>query len=125
LIIALNPLLTDQISSKYVEYPEDINRRTVIAAGGHRLVTESMIALRDYLMREVSSRRKKCEINEETLIMLTKLTNYKKQGRKKRLQEAIESTIQFVKNLKLIANHERIVGTGGQWKHIFYLNDEF
>lgn len=125
LIIALNPLLTDQISSKYVEYPEDINRRTAIAAGGYRHVTESMICLRDYLMREISSKRKKCEINEEKIIMLLKLDKYKKQGRKKRIADYIESSIQFTKNLRLVTEHERMTGAEGQWKHLFCLNEDF
>jgi hypothetical protein len=125
LVIALNPLLTDQINSKYVEYPEDINRRTVIAAGGHRLVTESMICVRDYLMRELSAGRSKSQINEEKLILVLKLDKYKKQGRKKRVMESIDASIQFAKNLRLLLKHERIIGAEGQWKHIFHLNTEF
>ena len=34
LIIAINPLLTDQINSKYVEYPEDINQEPLSLPGG-------------------------------------------------------------------------------------------
>jgi hypothetical protein len=42
LIIAFNPLLTGQIQSKYIEYPSDINGRTIIASGGPLTVTESI-----------------------------------------------------------------------------------
>ncbi|HLB52485.1 MAG TPA: hypothetical protein VJK48_02105, partial [Chlamydiales bacterium] len=90
MIIALNPLLTDQINSKYVEYPSDINKRMVIAAGGHRLVTESMIALRDYLLRELSARRFQPEINEEKLFLILKLEKYLKSKRKKLIQQRTE-----------------------------------
>jgi hypothetical protein len=125
LVIALNPLLTDQINSKYVEYPADINRRTVIASGGHRLVTESIIALRDYLLREISSKRYKCEINEDKIILILKLDKYLKQGRRKRIQDNIESSIQAAKNLGLITELHRIMGTAAQWKYAFRLNPKF
>jgi hypothetical protein len=125
LIIALNPLLTDQISSKYVEYPVDINRRTVIASGGHRLVTESVIALRDYLLREISSKRRISEINEEKLVLILKLENYVKSKRKQRILDRISSAIQAAKNLGLITHYERVIGASGQWKYEFHLNGKF
>lgn len=125
LIIALNPLLTDQISSKYVEYPSDINKRTVIAAGGHRLVTESMIALRDYMLRELSARRFQSEINEERLFLILKLEKYLKSKRKKLIQQRVDDAIQFAKNLGLIEDYQRVIGASGQWKFIFHLSKEF
>lgn len=125
LIIALNPLLTDQINSKYVEYPSDINKRMVIAAGGHRLVTESMIALRDYLLRELSARRFLPEINEEKLFLILKLEKYLKSKRKKLIQQRTEDAIQFAKSLGLIEDYERIIGALGQWKYVFHLNKTF
>ena len=125
LIIAFNPILTDQINSKYVEYPEDINRRTMIAAGGHKLITESTIALRDYLLRDMSNKRKTTEINEEKLTIILKLENYLKEKRKKRVEQRITSSIQTVKNLGLITHHERIIGSSCQWKYIFHLNQDF
>lgn len=125
LIIALNPLLTDQINSKYVEYPSDINKRTVIAAGGYKLVTESMLALRDYMLRELSARRFQCEINEERLLLILKLENYIKSKRKKIIQQRVEDAIQFIKNLGLIENCDRVIGALGQWKYVFHLRKEF
>lgn len=122
LIIAFNPILTDQIHSKYVEYPEDINRRTMIAAGGHRLVTESVIALRDWMLREISVKRKVAEINEDRLPFVLKLDQYVKEGRKKLILERTDKAIQVVKNLSLITKHERVNGAQGQWKHVFTLN---
>ena len=41
-IIALHPILTDQIRTKYVEFPKDIEKRTAIAAGGHQKVKEAI-----------------------------------------------------------------------------------
>lgn len=125
LIIGFNPLLTDQINSKYVEFPEDINRRTVIACGGHRMVTESVIALRDYLLREISTKRKIAELNEETLIRTLKLVALEQAKRKSRIKSRIQSAIQAAKNLGLITHHERLQGASSQWKYIFHLNLDF
>ncbi len=125
LVIAFNPLLTDQINAKYVEYPEDINRRTMIATGGHKLVTESVVALRDWMLREISTKRKTAEINDIKLPFLLKLDNYVQQKRKKLIQARVQSAIQAVKNLGLITDHEVVVGASGQWKHIFHLNLDF
>lgn len=125
LIIGFNPLLTDQINSKYVEYPEDINRRTMIAAGGYKLVTESVNALRDYLLREISNKRKTAEINEDNLTHILKLDAYLKASRKSRIKARMQSAIQAAKNLGLITHFERVQGALGQWKYIFHLNPDF
>jgi hypothetical protein len=120
-IIAFNPLITDQINLKYVEYPSDINERTAIASGGKLKVTESIIALRTYLMRELSNKRFKFEMNKETLIELLQL----KKDRKKRLEQAIEKAIEVNKSLGLIENVQTVTGARGQEKYIFTLNPEF
>ena len=126
LIIALNPILTDQISSKYVEYPQDINRRTVIAAGGdHRSVTQAVNTLRDYMLREISAKRYACHINADKLPFLLKLDNYVKQGRKKLLRETIEKAIQTCKSLNLILDVVVTTGAEGQDKYTFTLNKDF
>lgn len=126
LIIALNPILTDQINSKYVEYPSDINRRTIIAAGGdHRNVTQAVNTLRDYMLRELSAKRYECEINVEKLPYLLKLDNYIKQGRKKLIKETSEKAIQACKNLNLILEVIETTGAEGQRKYVFKLNPDF
>jgi len=125
LIIALNPLLTDQINSKYVEYPTDINKRTMIASGGHLHVTESINALRDYMLREMSNKRYKCEINFDRLPYILKLDNYIKSYRKKLIQQRIDDAIKSVRNLGIILDVEITDGSKGQKKYIFTLNKEF
>lgn len=126
LIIALNPILTDQINAKYVEYPQDINRRTIIAAGGdHRSVTQAVNILRDYMLRELSAKRYECQINADKLPYLLKLENYVKQGRKKLLKETIEKAIQTCKSLNLILEVVVTRGAEGQDKYTFTLNKDF
>lgn len=125
LIIAFNPILTDQINSKYIEYPSDINRRTMIASGGSMRVTESIIDLRDYLMREISNGRYKCELNEETLIEQIRLGNYAKSSRKKLLAQKLADAIEANTKLGIILESIKTVGASGQLKYTFILNQNF
>jgi len=126
LIIALNPILTDQINSKYIEYPQNINKRTIIASGGHpNDVTKAIITLRDWALRELSSKHYSFEINAERLPYMLKLDNYVKQGRKKLIKETIEKAIQACKSLNLILEVKEAKGAGGQTKYVFDLNRDF
>lgn len=125
LIIGLNPIFIDQITTKYIEFPSDINKRTSIAAGGHFCVTESMIILRDYMLRELSNKRYVVEINEEKLPFLLRLENYIKNRKKKLVNERIEDAINTVKNLGIIKEVIKTIGAQGQPKYIFHLNKEF
>ena len=126
LIIALNPILTDQINSKYVEYPKDINRRTVLAAGGHpQSVSVAINTLRDYLLRELSAKRYRPEINIEKVPYMLKLDNYAAQNRKKQIKENIKRAIETSKSLGLLREAEITTGAEGQLKYIFVLNPDF
>jgi hypothetical protein len=125
LIIGLNPIFIDQIGSKYIEYPSDINKRTTIAAGGHLHVTESIIVLRDYMLREISANREQAEINEDRLPYLLHLEGYLKRRRKKQVQERITKAIDTVKNLGIIKDFKCVIGSKGQSKYIFFLNKDF
>ena len=124
-LIALNPIITDQINAKYVEYPIDINRRTTIACGGQQFVTESTNTLRDYMLREISAKRFKTEINAERLPYLLKLENYIKTHRKKLIEKRINDAIHANKALGLILDCELIASKEGKKKYLFTLNPQF
>ena len=125
LIIGFNPLLVDQINAKYVEYPSDINKRMILAAGGHRFVTEAMNLLRDYMLRELSSKRTHSEIYEDRLLHLLKFHKMLKNRQYKRASQKAEKAIQAIKNLGLILDTEIVDGAQGQKKYIFTLNASF
>lgn len=125
LIIQFNPIVTDQIDSKYIEYPEDINQRTIIASDGKQKVTDSIIAFRDYMMREISAKRSKSELNESTLIDQLRLTEYATKGRKKLVTQRINEAIEASKKLGLILEFTTEIGTQGQLKYNFKLNCDF
>ncbi len=123
IILALNPILTDQIQTKYVEYPEDINRRMIIAVGGHaNRVTQAMHILADWCVREISNKRYKFEINADKLPYALKLDKYIQESRRKKIQLTIDNAIQACKNLGLIQDVSQEAGKSGQPKYVFTLN---
>ena len=124
-IIGLNPVIIDQISTKYIEFPRDIEKRTADAAGGPMKVSESDVSLRDYMLRELSNKRYQCEINEDKLPYILKLDKYIEHRRKKMIQQKVDKAIQVCKNLDLLKSVEIELGKKGQSKFIFHLNPNF
>jgi|GEM_PF-1655897 len=124
-ILALNPILTDQINSKYVEFPEDIDFRTKIAAGSHLSVSEAIIRLRDWLIAEMSAGRYKTDVNEETLILRLHLDKHLKSRKKNRLKDQLTKAVQVCQNLGIILDVEESIGAVGQKKYTFKLNKDF
>lgn len=125
MIIGLNPIFTDQIDTKFIEFPVDTNRRLVIAAGGHKKVTSSMMTLMEWALREISAKRYRSEINEEKLPYLLGLEMYVKQNRKKRLQERISKDIDAIINMGIILKSERLQNATGGFKWVFHLNEDY
>jgi hypothetical protein len=125
IIIALNPIFTDQIDTKFIEFPVDTNRRLVIAAGGHNKVTSSMMTLMEWMLREISNKRYKAELNEEKLPFVLGLDKYVKQGRKKILQERIAKDIEAITNMGIILQSEKVPNSTGGFKWVFHLNKDY
>jgi len=76
IVIALNPIFTDQIDTKFIEFPIDTNRRLVICSCGHNKVTSSMQTLMEWMLRDLSAKRYKTEFNEENLPYMLGLEKY-------------------------------------------------
>lgn len=125
LAIRLHPVVIDQIANKYVYFPQDISQRTAIAAGHPNSVTTALIKLRDYLLRELSNKRWKCQINKETLIYQLHLTKYKEEGRRAPLEKRINQAIDVCTEMEIIVSHELKKGADGQDKYVFTLNKDF
>lgn len=124
-ILALNPILVDQIDQKYVEYPRDIEKQTSEAAGGPRKVTEADIALRDWILRELSNNRTVFQVNEDKLAYMLKLHAYIQHRRKKMIQKKIDHAIEVCKKLGILDKVEAETGSKGQMKFIFYLSNPY
>ncbi len=124
-LLALNPIFIDQIDQKYVEFPRDIEKRTAEAAGGARKVTEADIALRDWILRELSNGRSYFEINEEKLPYALKLDNYIRAHRKKLIKTRVEQAINVAKKLGILDRVITEVNRKGEPKLCFHLKNPF
>ena len=125
IIVVLNPIFTDQIDTKFVEFPVDTNRRLVIAAGGHKKVTSSMMTLMEWMHREISAKRYIIEINEDKLPYILGLDNYVKQRRKKKLQERISKDIEAITNMGIILQTYKESNSTKGYKWVFHLNENY
>lgn len=121
--IQLNPIFISQIDSKYILYPEDINRRTMIAYGGKKVSIEAL-TLRDYLIRDLSSKIYKREIVLDRLYYQLSEKSMRA-GRKKRVKEHTAKAIETCKNLGLIDSFKIETAATGEPKIIFTLNKEW
>jgi hypothetical protein len=124
-IVAFNPIFIDQIDTKFVEFPDDTNRRLMIAAGDHKKVTVAMRRLMEWCLRELSAKRYKSEINEENLSSMLALEKYVKQNRNKLLHECIKKAIETVKAMGIILKSDRVQNSKGGAKWIFTLNSSY
>jgi hypothetical protein len=122
-IVVLNPIFRRQIDSKFILYPNDINKRTIIAYGSHNL-SDIALRLRDYLMRELSSKRYKPEISLEKLFYLL-AEKWMRESRKTKVKQYTDKAIETVKTLGLIDSYEVKTGATGEPKIIFTLNKDW
>lgn len=118
-VILLSPIFRRQIDSKFILYPNDINRRTIIAYGSHNL-SDIALRLRDYLMREHSSKRFTPEIGLEKLYYLL-AEKWMKESRKKKVKEYTDRALETVKNLGLLKSYEIKPSSTGDQKIVFTL----
>ena len=125
LVIAINPIVTDQIKEKYVLFPYNVTQITETAVGNPKAVTTAINKLRDYLLREISAKRYAPEINKENLIYQLHLTNFKQDGRKAYVEKRIDDAIKACTSMGLVMSYEVKQGAEGQDKYVFTLNKDF
>lgn len=124
MLIVLNPVFNRQINSKFILYPNDINKRTIIAYGSHN-VSEITLRLRDFLMRLKASPK----LNRD--ILLDRLhfqlaEKWMKESRRKKVKEYTEKALEVVIDLGLLESFEIIPSkTTGEPKIIFTINEDF
>lgn len=121
--VALHPIFRNQIDTKYLIYPDDMIKRTEEAYGGTR-VPGAVKTLRDYLLREMSSKRYTPEIYVDRLYYLL-AESYMNQSRKKKVKELTDRAIETCTKLGVILSYETVKGSTGEDKIIFTLNKEW
>lgn len=122
-IVVLNPIFRRQIDSKFILYPNDINKRTIIAYGSHNL-SDIALRLRDYLIRELSSKHFNPEINLDKLFYLL-AEKWMRESRKAKVKQYTEKALETVKTLGLIETYEIKKGATGEPKIVFTLNKDW
>lgn len=122
-VILLNPIFRRQIDSKFILYPNDINRRTIIAYGSHNL-SDTALRLRDYLIRELSSNRYEPEVYLDRLYWIVN-EKWMKESRKKKVKEFTDKALETCKTLGLLLSYEIKTGATGEDKIVFKLNKEW
>jgi hypothetical protein len=111
LFIRLHDIFRASIASRYIELPEDIRTRMSKAFGK---ASYTDYALRNYLLNEVSSRRKEATINRETAYERFCKPEWRPVRKKERLNAALEGC----KRLGLLESYEETTGQSGQLKLI-------
>lgn len=122
-IVLLNPIFRRQIDSKFILYPNDIQKRTAIAYGNDK-VSSIALNLRDYLIREHGSKRYTPEIGLDRLYYIL-AEQWMKESRKKKVKEFTDKAIETVKALGLLIDYEIKPGATGEQKIVFTLNKEW
>jgi hypothetical protein len=122
-VILLNPIFRRQIDSKFILYPNDINKKTRIAYGSHNL-SEVTLRLRDYLIRELSSKRYQSEITLDRLYYYL-AEKWMKESRKKKVKEYTDKAIETVIAMGLLVSYEIKTASTGDPKVIFTLNKDW
>jgi hypothetical protein len=103
-VVLLNPIFRRQIDSKFILYPDDITRRTIIAYGSHNL-SEITLRLREYLLRERSSKRYEPKISQDKLYYLL-AEKWMRESRRKKVKEYTDKALETVKALGLLLSYE-------------------
>lgn len=124
--IAFNPIFTDQIKEKWINYPSDIIPRLTRAAedNGNRLTTSHYKFL-DYSCRELSSKRTTFELNEDNFHDTIGFNKHIRDGRRALADKQTNEMFSVFKNLGLLKEHKKTTGSNGQSKYVFTLNKDF
>lgn len=123
-VILLNPIFRRQIDSKFILYPNDINKRTIIAYGSHN-VSDIALRLRDYLLRLHSSPKMSREITLDRLYYLV-AEKWMRESRKSKVKQYTEKALEVVINLGLLERYKiEDAKTTGEPKVVFTLNKGF
>lgn len=122
-VILLNPIFRRQINSKFILYPNDILKRTIIAYGSHNL-SEITLRLRDYLMRELSSKHYTPEIGMDKLFWMLS-EKWMKESRKKKVRDYTDKALETCKTLGLLLSFKVKTSSTGEPKIIFKLNEDW
>jgi hypothetical protein len=122
-LLAINPIWVDQIKTKWVEFPHDLNSRLGNAVGHWNKITSATNYLVNYLFHQRSTKNFITEINEDNLFIKLDLSKYIKRRERKRAESFLLDAIRICKEIDLCKKAEKIIGAQGQAKWVFEINE--
>ncbi len=123
-VILLNPIFRRQIDSKFIFYPNDINKRTIIAYGSPN-VSDITLRLRDYLMKEHALKHFTPDIKLDRLYYLL-AEKWMRESRKKKVKEYTEKALETMITLGILESFIiEPAKTTGEPKIVFTLNKDW
>ncbi|MCD8423540.1 hypothetical protein [Tenacibaculum finnmarkense] len=123
-LIELNPIFIRQIDTKFIVYPEDINKRTLIAYGNNNC-SEATFTLREYLAKYLALKNYNPEIMIDRLYYLL-AEKYMKSSRKSKVKQLTEKALDTMIKLGLLESFKiETAKTTGEPKIIFKINKNF
>jgi len=136
LLFKFNPIITNNIREKYVEFPEDLHLRIskTKVIGKRGKVPQCVNLMRDYLMREKQGEKNRqkdhngnilIERDEEKLVKILGLEKEWKEGRKGRVRKYIKKAFDVFSEIELIKKVDQVQGKRSQPKYTITINKDF
>lgn len=122
-IIVLHPIFRSQINSRFISYPEDINKRLSFAYGSSN-IQEATIKLKEYLFNEKAHNRETPQIGLDRLYYLLN-EKFMRESRKTLVKKQTEKALETMVKLGLLKKYEIVTGATGEPKVIFHINKSF
>ena len=123
-IVTLNPILTLQLSEKYVNQPIDVIQRMNIAVEEANAETEAMYNLMDYMFRERSAKRYSSQIGIDKLYELLNLDSYIKRRHERKALERIEDAFKVCKSIGVCNDYKLSKSSKDQGKYEMEINKD-
>jgi hypothetical protein len=123
-IIILHPIFRRQIDSKFVLFPYDITKRTILAYGNNK-VSKATLALRIYLLKELALKHYSPEIMLDRLYWMLSNKDMN-ESRKVKVKKDTDKALETVINLGLLKSYKiEPAKTTGEPKVVFTINRKF
>lgn len=124
LLFKFSPIFTSNIRERYIELPEDMHLRIVVAAKCKR-ISECVHIIRDFLLREKQHKRYTVFRDEDTLVELCNLQKPWKKGRKKEIRTKLNKALEIFQTIGLIKKFTLKQGKRGQNQYEIHVNLDF
>lgn len=124
-LFRFNPIFTNSIRERYVEFPEDIHLRIARSSGKKGRVSQCTNLMRDFLFREKQQKRYTVVRDEETLFRILNLEKMRKEGRKKKVNEMLQKSFDIFLKIELLKDIQKSLGKKGQVQYTMEINPDF